>query len=141
MNETKKDKASAPSALPPAGSSKSKKKIQPKAAEQPKPSKKQTVISDKNVTRNPKADHQTVIEVVTKPSANYEDSLNHKKFMGRNDFTNDPTLQADISSLKKVVDEKDYELSLLRVSNTRYEDRIRQLEAEIVKRDDRISEL
>ena len=103
-----------------------------KNPEQPKQHKKGTIISNKNVTRNPKNDHQKVIEVVTRPEGSQQQSLkHHKNFIKKDEYvqhSNAPTLQNRVSSLERAVEEKDYQLSLLRNSNTRYEDRIRVLE-------------
>ena len=85
---------------------KSKKKATPKANEQTQPqpqtkqSKKQTVISEKNVVRNPKGDFDNVVEVVTKPSGVHVDSLkNQTNFIKREDYVqsaNSPTLQGEV---------------------------------------------
>lgn len=47
----------------------------------------------------------------------------------------------DLESLQKQVADKDYELSLLRVSNTHNEDKVRRLEGQIEEKDKLIDEL
>ena len=77
--------------------SKSKTKSSHNASEQPRRSKKQTVISEKNVIRNPKRNNEEVIEIVTKPEGGHSSSLNNQRnFIKRNEYVqsaNSPTLQ------------------------------------------------
>lgn len=80
MKETHKPKSrKEPAESQPCSQSRPKKNAVQKSGEKPKNSKKQTVISEKNVVRNPKHSPQRVVEVVTKPKGHHEDSLRNQK--------------------------------------------------------------
>lgn len=84
---------------------------------------KQTVLSDKNVVRNPKQNPEKVVEIVTQPQGFYTNSFNNQK----NNVNHETLIQTavsasgigEITDLRRAIKEKDYELSLLRVSNSR----------------------
>ena len=99
----------------------------------------------KETIRNPKYDPSKVIEVSTRPEKKLSDPIKHEKDYeaSHNLVMNNPERQTigDIDQLRKQISEKDYELSMLRVSNTHNEDKVRKLENEIEERDKTIDDL
>lgn len=83
MNETTKPKQPAPRDNS-HEVSKNKSKIDPKTKdhsrkEKSKEPKKQTVVSEKNIVRNPKHNPEMVVDVVTNPQGYYQNSLRNQK--------------------------------------------------------------
>lgn len=72
-----------------------------------------------------------MIEVNTRPEKKLSDPIKHEKDYSacHNLVMNNPERQnlSDIDQLRKQIAEKDYELSMLRVSNTHNEDQVRRL--------------
>ena len=77
MKETNKDTQKDTSKIPARDLSTSKNKTKTSKNKEVNP--KQTVISKKNIQRNPKQDHKAVIEVVTSPQGYQVDNLRNQK--------------------------------------------------------------
>jgi hypothetical protein len=114
----------------------------------PKEKRQKVVVSEqhmKQTVRNPKPDPATVIEVVTKPEKKMSDPIHNERHFSaaHNLVLSNPERQTlgDVEQLRKQIGEKDYELSLLRVSNTHNEDKVKRLEGEIEQRDKTIDDL
>jgi hypothetical protein len=106
------------------------------------------IVSDQNIkktVRNPKQKHEEVIEVVTRPEKTYSDPIKNERnrVAPEHIILTNPEGQnlASTEALKRTLGERDHEISLLRVSNSHSEDRIRRLESIIQSKEETIEEL
>ena len=85
--------------------------------------------------RNPKTNSNLVIEVVTKPEKQSSDPIRQDRNISAPNHlvmcNPERQVTGDIEQLRKQIGEKDYELSMLRVSNSHNEDRTKRLEREL----------
>ena len=131
MKVNTKEKPKETQKLPPPqrGESKNKKK-EKKPLEY---GRKETVVSKKNIQSNSKTNPEKVIEIVTQPQGFYADNVKNQKNMSNPETllqTNPNNIYpvGEVHQLKHELSEKDYELSLLRVTNSRNQERVQQLE-------------
>ena len=99
----------------------------------------------KNTVRNPKADPEKVIEIQTKPEKPREGTVAREGMASAPEHliltVPGGTGLKEGEDLKRQLAEREHEISLLRVSNSRNEDRVRRLEGIIEQKDATIEEL
>lgn len=99
----------------------------------------------KDTVRNPKFKPAQVIEVVTQPEKKHSDPVRSERNITapHQMVLTNPEKQTlgDVESLRKAVAQKDYQLSMLRVSNTHNEDKLRRIEGQLENRDKIIDQL
>ena len=110
--------------------------------------KSKVIVSEQNMkktVRNPKSNPDEVIEVITRPEKMYSDPISNEKYRAAPELVilTNPEGQnlVQTEDLRKAITQKDYELSLLRVSNSHNEDKIKKLEAVLEARDETIQDL